>query len=134
MVKTIVSCGVICRMNEFLICKKGNEKDMGLWEFPGGKLKQSENIFNCISREIKEELSIKVKPLKEIHRYEFSDYILVFIQCIITQPEELLVLNEHTDYKWIQLQDVINYSFVPGDVKFVEFLMKNENNLNLSVD
>ena len=133
MTKTIVSCGVICNKNKLLICNKGDEKKLGHWEFPGGKLKQYENIFKCVSREIEEELSIKVQPVKEIYRYEFLNYILVFIECILTNPEQQIILNEHVEYKWIQIQEINKYNFVPGDLKFVEYLIENENNLHLFV-
>ena len=120
-----VVCGVIKNGDKYLITQRGDEKNYGKWEFPGGKVKENEHPFDSIKREIKEELNIEVSPLNEIIRYQFKGFNLIFIMCKIIQNEKLIKLDEHIDYKWIEINGFKSYEFIEGDVKFINYLEKN---------
>lgn len=120
-----VVCGVIKNGDKYLITQRGDEKNYGKWEFPGGKVKENENPFYSIKREIKEELNIEVSPLNEIIRYQFKGFNLIFIQCEILERNPEIDLNEHLDYKWIETNQFMSYEFIEGDVKFIKYLKKN---------
>ena len=62
---------------------KGNDREEGLVEIPAGKIREFENIYDCLRREIFEETGLKVT------------YI---------QGEEDAVITEHKGYK------VLNYT------------------------
>ena len=55
------SCVILInKNNEILICQRPKGKFMdGYWEFPGGKVKNSEKFNYAAIREIQEELNIK---------------------------------------------------------------------------
>ena len=47
--------------NKILISKRPTNVMLGgLWEFPGGKIKENEISEDCVKREIKEELNVSV--------------------------------------------------------------------------
>ena len=69
-----VSLGVILDGDKMLVAKRPESSEQGgLLEFPGGKLAPGENIYDALTREIKEETGIKVlyaSPLIEfVWRY-----------------------------------------------------------------
>lgn len=71
-----VAVGVIFNLKgQVLISKRADDVHQGgLWEFPGGKLNQGENIVQGLKRELQEELGITVisaSPLIQInHSYD----------------------------------------------------------------
>jgi len=120
-----VVCGVIKNGDKYLITQRGDKKNYGKWEFPGGKVKENEHPFDSIKREIREELNIEISPDREIIKYRFKGFNLIFIMCKIIQNEKLIKLDEHIDYKWIEINGFKSYEFIEGDVKFIKYLEKN---------
>lgn len=114
-----VVCGVICVNQKYLITQRGDGKNFGKWEFPGGKVKEGEHIFNSIKREISEELNLDITPLKEITRYPFEKLNLIFILCKC-QNDNNIQLTEHINFEWLYITDFDSYDFLDGDKKFIE--------------
>jgi A/G-specific adenine glycosylase len=56
-----IGAGVIWKGDKLLISQRPLDGLLGgLWEFPGGKRQPAESIADCVRREIKEELDIRV--------------------------------------------------------------------------
>ena len=49
--------------------------------FPGGGVEEGENYEECIVREMKEELGIKVKPTRQIYQSSRKDRVELFYLC-----------------------------------------------------
>lgn len=59
--KIRVIAAVIRRDSTWLICKRPlHKRHGGLWEFPGGKIRDSESDYDAASRELGEELLVDV--------------------------------------------------------------------------
>lgn len=118
-----VTCAIIIKENKILITQRGRESDHALkWEFPGGKVKKGETNRAAIKREIFEELQLKIEIVKVllpvIHHYsEFSIELNPFL-CTIKSGK--MVLNEHTDYKWITLDKLLNFDLTEADKKLIQ--------------
>lgn len=121
MKKINVVCGVIVKDNKYLITQRGDSKNINKWEFPGGKVEPFENIFDAIKRELKEELSIEVTPIKKLLEYNYKKYNLCFIECTI--DNNTIILNEHLDFKWIGIQEFMMFDFLEGDNIFINSLI-----------
>ena len=106
MKKIKVVCGVIVKNNKYLITQRGDSKNLNKWEFPGGKVEPFENIFDAIKRELKEELSIEVTPIKKLLEYDYKKYNLCFIECALGSNK--IILNEHLNFTWISKQEFEN--------------------------
>ena len=119
-----VVCGVIKNGDKYLITERGDEKNYGKWEFPGGKVKENEHLFDSIKRELFEELELEINPIHEITRYPFKKFNLIFILCVPYNPNRIK-LKEHLKSYWVQSDELLDYSFIEGDLKFVESF-KNE--------
>ena len=81
-----VAAGVVRRGNRMLIDRRKPEGLLGgLWEFPGGKRKENESLERCLTREIREELGIRVKvvrPLMSVpHAYTHFRITLHVYEC-----------------------------------------------------
>jgi 8-oxo-dGTP diphosphatase len=123
--KIDVVCGVLIKNGKYLITQKGGGKNHSLWEFPGGKVNPNETYFEAICREIKEELGIIIAPKNEIMRYEYDEYNLIFIECLLKNKTINIKLNEHLDYKWITPFQINDFDFVDGDHKFINGVFKD---------
>jgi 8-oxo-dGTP diphosphatase len=121
MKKINVVCGVIVKDNKYLITQRGDSKNINKWEFPGGKVERSENIFDAIKRELKEELSIEVTPIKKLLEYNYKKYNLCFIEC--TLGSNKIILNEHLNSAWISKKEFEIYDFLEGDNIFINSLL-----------
>lgn len=121
MKKINVVCGVIVKDNKYLITQRGDSKNLNKWEFPGGKVEPFENIFDAIKRELKEELSIEVTPIKKLLEYNYKKYNLCFIECALGSNK--IILNEHLNFTWISKQEFEFYDFLDGDNIFINSLL-----------
>jgi len=75
MVLPFVVALITNRKGEILIGQDSSSKKKpypGYWNLPGGKLEEGESTEDCIKREIKEELGVKVTSLKFIGTYHHS--------------------------------------------------------------
>jgi 8-oxo-dGTP diphosphatase len=55
MKKLSVTCAIIRHDSKVFAALRPEGKSLaGYWEFPGGKLEESESLFECIAREIEE--------------------------------------------------------------------------------
>lgn len=59
-----VAVGVLCNdAKEVLFAQRPEGKPMaGYWEFPGGKLEQTESVHQALARELHEEIGIDIGP------------------------------------------------------------------------
>ena len=127
----IVVGGLIYQNKKILICQRKKEGDHPLkWEFPGGKLKDSENNKEALKRELKEELSIEVNEMIffDEYLYEYKklskNLKLVFFQ--IFQFEGEILNKVHQQLKWIDISKLGDYDFLEGDLKIINKLMNND--------
>ncbi len=111
-------------------CKDKAKSEFGLMEIPAGKIREFENIFDCLRREIWEETGLKVTNIKgenevivfEANGYKVLNYtpfscsqniegiypILVQIFICNAEGELLNKSNETTNIRWISLAELTN--------------------------
>lgn len=129
-----VTAAIMKKDDKYLICQRSSNDECSLlWEFPGGKLEEGETLEECIVREIKEELEldIKVQGIFTTSIYSFDQkeiYFTVYNSMIVGGK---MKLNVHNDVKWVTLNELDEFNFMPADIEFVDKLTKctpNENN------
>lgn len=106
-------------------CKDESKSEFGLLEIPAGKIREFENIFDCLRREIWEETGLKVTEIKgenqaivlESNGYKVLNYspfscsqniqgtypIMVQIFICNADGELLSQSNETNNIRWISL-------------------------------
>lgn len=111
--------------------KDGSETENGLIEIPAGKIKEYENIYDCLRREIQEETGLIVEEIEgekkskiiEINGYKvltyepysssqnISGYYPIMVQVFICHVKEDTITikesNELKNIRWVELK-VIN--------------------------
>ena len=120
-----VAAAIIHKEDKILICQRASSDECGmLWEFPGGK-REDETIEQCIIREIKEELELEIEVLDifatSIYYYAENEIHFTVFNAKITGGE--IKLNVHEDAKWITVDQLKLFEFMPADVEFVEKIM-----------
>lgn len=130
MKKTInVVAAIIRNENEEILCALRSPimKSPNLWEFPGGKIENSETSKEAIEREIFEELNCKVQYMN-IHnenRHEYDDFIVNLITTNCKLIDGYPKANEHAALLWLKPESLLSLKWAPADVPAVLQLIKN---------
>lgn len=131
-----VAC-IAYKNGKVLIAHRNNVGAMGnRWEFPGGKVEKGESFEDAIKREMKEEFCVDCIPLDFISKADFlhkEKIRTVYAYLVELQHDGIecsYKLSEHTEYKWVNINEIMNLDFVDSDLKLypaiVEYL-KNKN-------
>ncbi len=124
-----VTCAII-EDNDQILCAQRSEK-MSIplkWEFPGGKLEKGETLENCLLREIKEELGLKITILERLpsntHKYSENKIIeLVPFRCSLQTSE--IDLKEHSKVEWAAISQLENFDWAEADIPIVQHYIQN---------
>ena len=108
---------------KFMLCRRPAHKARALqWEFPGGKIEKGETAQEALIRECCEEMDIGIACEEEymdlIHEYPDLTVHLHLIPCRIIAGEPRKI--EHSDIRWVTLEEAFSYDLCPADRKFVE--------------
>jgi len=131
MKKIEVVAGIIF-YNEFILCVQRPKNKLHYisekYEFPGGKLEESETKEEALHRELFEELSISVDIksffLTVVHEYPDFELTMHSFLCEVDSQE--LSLNEHLDHKWLKMNELKTLDWAAADIPIVEKLVSNE--------
>ena len=59
--------------DQFLLVKRGQEPQKGMWTVPGGLIELGEKIEDALSRELKEECGVTVRDITFLSQFEFIE-------------------------------------------------------------
>ncbi|MCH8519655.1 MAG: NUDIX hydrolase [Nanoarchaeota archaeon] len=98
-----------------LFLKRSNYKgDEGLWDLPGGRLNEKEDLKEGIIREVEEEIQVKLKSFKPLDAYsnyagEEDFYFILYVSnnfSYINSKKGIQLSSEHTEYKWCTYKQI----------------------------
>lgn len=116
----VVAAALVDTDGRVLLAQRPEGKSMaGLWEFPGGKVEAGETPEAALVRELREELSIDVKPACMApftfasHAYETFHLLmpLYVVRNWIGDP----VSREAQKLAWVRGQRIGDYAMPPAD-------------------
>jgi 8-oxo-dGTP diphosphatase len=117
-----VVCAIIVKDDLVLVVQRSESMKLPLqWEFPGGKLEPNETEKECIVREIKEELNLKIKPLTNLrsHIFHYPDISIELIPYIAKIIGGDIHLTEHIRYKYLSVEELLNINWAKADMPIV---------------
>ena len=116
-----VTAGLIRNASgQLLIAKRLDDALLGgLWEFPGGKQENGENLPECLARELREELAIEVAVgaffVKVKHSYTHFKITLHVFECEFLPEGGDPQAIECADWRWIEESELEQYAFSAAD-------------------
>lgn len=124
-----VVAALIKNNNKVLIARRstGDPDVLGKWEFPGGKVGQSEDEKHAIEREIKEEFELEIKAkeyiINNVCEYPTKTVDLRLYSCEYISGE--FNLHDHSEYAWVDKNKLLEYDLASADISLAEYIKEN---------
>ncbi|MFO7986331.1 MAG: A/G-specific adenine glycosylase [Desulfatiglandaceae bacterium] len=121
------AAGVIWKRGRVLITRRRPEGLLGgLWEFPGGKVNQTEDARIACIREIQEETGLAVEIHSHLarvkHAYTHFRIEMDVFQCWYVSGS--IRLNGPEDFRWVKVSELHQYPFPKANLKFIPSVAK----------
>lgn len=118
-----VVAAIIRKDERILATKRGYGEFENLWEFPGGKIEQSETPEEALKREIMEELdaSIEIEKFLTNVSYDYPTFHLD-MDCYLCSLGGPISLLEHKDACWISKEEFNTLEWIPADIEILDAL------------
>lgn len=92
------------------------------WEVPGGKLDEGKDLGHALEDEVMEETGLVVNPASQLRyvdsftisggKYNGLPYVIIFGVSRL-QAGEVVLSEEHDDFKWLKPEDALKYDLTP---------------------
>jgi A/G-specific adenine glycosylase len=108
----LVTAAVIWQKAQVLITLRPQDGLLGgMWEFPGGKLQEGEDLPTCLQREIGEELGVEIVVLQPVgvYRHAYTHYrvtLHAFHSRIVSGD---LTALQVADFRWVSVPELSSY-------------------------
>lgn len=132
MKKIEVVAAVIVREAEVLCLQRNFSKYDYIsykYEFPGGKVESKEDYKKALSRELLEEMNLRIDEdqmtffMTVNHQYEDFSIIMHAYLCRVEQIN--FILNEHVDSVWSNSENINSLDWAAADLPIVDLLLKD---------
>ncbi|CAK8712058.1 MAG: A/G-specific DNA-adenine glycosylase [Candidatus Electronema aureum] len=125
-INIIMACGIIEQDGRFYIQQR-REEDVwgGLWEFPGGRLKEGETPEQAAAREIAEETEFRVIHLRPfttvVHHYTKHRVTLHSFFCNLQNEQSTEpVLHAASQFRWVNQKELDSFAFPSGHRQLIK--------------
>lgn len=112
---------LILRDGKFLAVHKSTSSDE-LFELPGGRMEYGETIEETVVREVAEETTLKVRPVRLLDTWNYINEKnehqvagVIYLCKIVGEESNIQLSEEHDDYKWLMPSEthLLNQLFAP---------------------
>lgn len=123
-----IAAAVIWRGEKVLITQRASEGLLGgLWEFPGGKVKQGETAEAACKREVREETGLCVEVTGYLTRvkHAYTHFKIEMDVFICRHAGGRVRLSGPVAFRWITLEELNRYPFPKANHKFFHLLERH---------
>jgi 8-oxo-dGTP diphosphatase len=122
--KILIVAALIVKDAKILIARRKHRDFDGFWEFPGGKKEPGESEAECLTREIKEELSLDICVqsyfMSVDYSYDkFDVRIKFYFASIVKEDYQLKV---HSEVEFVRTNQLNRFKFLPSNIVVVKRL------------
>ncbi len=116
----VAACALIDRDGKVLLARRPKGKPLAdLWEFPGGKLKESETPEQALIRELKEELGIETEtsclaPIS-FASLDSGEFHLLMPLFVCRKWTGMPASREGQQLKWVKPNSLLDFEMPPAD-------------------
>ena len=118
-----VTAAIIRRAATILLARRREGAHLaGFWEFPGGKIEDSESPEECLARELREEFHLEATVGRFVasSRYSYPDREIELVAYEVQLAPGPIVLNDHDEIQWVPVAELLRYNLAPADVPIAE--------------
>ena len=116
MAQVVVAAIIQNPQGQYLCCKRGDWKSApSKWEFPGGKPEANESLENALTREIREELGVDIKVLRQFDRSTTGEIDLVCFVCELID-EVPTSSTDHSELRWVPEEELSKLDWAEPDL------------------
>ena len=125
----LVTAGILVDGDRILICQRHHSDAYGMqWEFPGGKVKEGEDLKASLRRELAEELTVEADIGEEVfrlrHRYPDRDVEVVFFA---VRSFRGTIRNQVFEaVEWVRRARLTEFDFLEADRELVRRISNAE--------
>ena len=124
-----VAVGVIYDPKQgYFICRRATHQHQGgKWEFPGGKVEQTETVQQALARELQEEIGIDVKAAKPllVIEHSYSDKAVKLDVWLVTEFTGIAQSLEGLENRWVQLNELEQLDFPEANRPIIHVLRQS---------
>lgn len=129
-VRLIQKCIVVRKDGKILALKRAADDHSrgGCWDLPGGGYERGEDVIPAIMREVREEAGLIIhdpKPIFFTNRlgikqgFFAGDTVFATTYVCKKWEGEVVISDEHTEFKWVTPEEFITFEFGTDDGYFV---------------
>lgn len=116
MAQLVVAAIIQDENDNYLCCKRGDWKAApGKWEFPGGKPEPGEDLQLALMREIREELGVEIKVIRQFDRSTTGEIELVCFVAELT-GEKPAASTDHSEIAWVAESELSKLDWAEPDL------------------
>jgi len=123
-----IGTAIIVKRDRLLIAQRMPDDLLGgLWEFPGGKRHEGESLEECVAREIREELGIKIEVGSLFCRvpHAYSHFRVTLHAFLCRHKAGRIRKVGVADFCWVQTDDFPKYAFPKADRVILALLQQH---------
>jgi 8-oxo-dGTP diphosphatase len=125
----LVTAGIVIEGDLILICQRHHSDAYGMqWEFPGGKVREGEDLKASLRRELAEELMIEAEIGEEVFRihYRYPDRYVEVVFFAVRSFRGTIRNRVFEDVEWVPRTQLTQFNFLEADRELVRRISHGE--------
>ena len=125
----LVTAGIVIEGERVLICQRHHSDPYGMqWEFPGGKVKEGEDLKASLHRELNEELALQAEIDEEVFRvrHQYPDRNVEVVFFVVRRFRGVIRNEVFEAIAWVERSRLSQFNFLEADRELVRRLSHDE--------